>query len=112
MANTANSANSERQPTERGGARFFDEDSRDRGWAAKVTKRVQALTGLTVLDIASSEPMLTDFLTALDKGRLTVQHTDASGERYTFSWASGYENGKEIRVQGVVAPMTPMERAM
>jgi hypothetical protein len=92
------------QGGDRGGARFFDEDSRDRGWAAKVSKRVVALTGVTILEVTATEPTLTEYLAALDRGRLTVQHTDASGERYTFAWASGYEDGNEIRIQGVVEP--------
>lgn len=87
---------------ERSGARFFDEKSRDRGWAGKVTRRVQQVTGLTILDVTTPEPSLASFLTALDKARLSVQHTGTSAESYTFVWASGYANGTDIRVQGVL----------
>lgn len=87
---------------EKGGARFLDEHDRYRGWAGRVTKRIQALTGLTVLEVSSPEPQLAMFLTGLDKARLRVQHTDSVGESYTFTWASGYENGANIRIQGMV----------
>jgi hypothetical protein len=29
-----------------------------------------------------------------------VQYTGDEGETYTFAWASGYENGAAIRIQG------------
>lgn len=96
---------------ERGGARFFDEDERGRGWAARVTRRSHRLTGLTLLDVSGAEPALLLFLAALDKRRLTVQHTDALGDLYTFVWASGYASGDGIRVQGVLEPLpTPPAR--
>jgi len=85
------------------GARFFDEKKRDLGWAAKVSKRNHpTLGGLTVLDIATAEPSLALFLRSLDKGRLFVQPTAVLGESFDFAWASGYANGQEIRVQGVL----------
>ncbi len=87
---------------EAGGARFFDAKKRDVGWAGKVTRRTPTLGGLTVLDVTTSEPSLASFLRTLDKGRLLVRRTDASGESFTFLWASGYENGPEIRVRGVL----------
>src|SRR5262245_13871292 len=87
---------------ERGGARFLDEQDRDRGWAGKVTRRPQGISGLTVLDVSAPEPALATFLTSLDRARLHVQHTTSSGESYTFAWASGYENGPHIRIQGVL----------
>jgi hypothetical protein len=87
----------------RDGARFFDEKKRDLGWAAKVSKRNHpTLGGLTVLDIATAEPSLAMFLRSLDKGRLFVRPTDVLGESFAFAWASGYANGQEIRVQGVL----------
>jgi hypothetical protein len=85
------------------GARFFDEKKRDLGWAAKVSKRDHlTLGGLTVLDITTAEPSLAMFLRSLDKGRLFVQPTAVMGESFAFTWASGYANGQEIRVQGVL----------
>jgi hypothetical protein len=86
------------------GARFFDEHSRDRGWAGKVTRRVHQLGGLTVLDVVAAEPELASFLTALDRGRITVQPTGTLGDAYVFQWASGYDNGAQIRIQGVIDP--------
>lgn len=90
------------ESTKPAGARFFDENDRDRGWAASVTRRAPGLSGLTVLDVASPENGLATFLTALDKTRLTVQSTGTSGESLVFQWASGYSNGPHIRVQGVL----------
>ena len=84
------------------GARFFDQDKHDRGWASKVTKRAHPIGRLTVLDVVTAEASLANFLTALDRKKLRVQHTDESGVSYTFAWASGYENGPAIRVQGVL----------
>ena len=84
------------------GARFFDEKKRDRGWATRVTKRAQAVGKLTVLDVITAEPSLASFLTALDKSGLRVEHADVTGETYTFLWASGYQNGLQIRIQGVL----------
>jgi hypothetical protein len=88
---------------ERTGARFFDENKRDRGWASRVTRRAHTVGRLIVLDVTTTEPSLASFLTSLDKSSLRVQCTDTSGESYTFKWASGYENGAQIRVQGVLA---------
>jgi hypothetical protein len=84
------------------GARFFDEKKRDVGWAGKVSKRDPSLGGLTVLDVATADPSLAMFLRSLDKGRLFVNSADASGQSYAFAWASGYANGQDIRIQGVL----------
>jgi hypothetical protein len=83
-------------------ARFFDEKNQDRGWAKKVTKRAKGVGRLTILDIVTTEAPLASFLTALDRGRLRVQCTDIAGDSYKFEWASGYENGSQIRVQGIL----------
>jgi hypothetical protein len=85
------------------GARFFDAKKRDRGWAAKVVRRTAAQGRLIVLDVTSLEAPLASFLRTLDKGRLRVQRPGAAGESYNFEWASGYDNGGEIRVRGVLA---------
>jgi hypothetical protein len=84
-------------------ARFFDDKNQDRGWAKKVTKRTKAIGRLTVLDVVTTETALASFLTGLDRGALRVQCTDFSGASYRFEWASGYENGSQIRIQGVLA---------
>ncbi len=85
------------------GARFMDAEGRDRGWATKVTKRVNPLSGLTVLDVTTMDAGLAGFLRTLDRDRVTVEHTDELSDSYTFSWASGYEDGGRIRVQGTLA---------
>jgi hypothetical protein len=84
------------------GARFFDEHRRDRGWAASVTRRVRRIDGLMTLEVTTTEPALIAFLTALDRAPLRVQSTDLDGDSFTFAWASGYENGRTIRVQGAL----------
>jgi hypothetical protein len=84
------------------GARFFDANKQDRGWAKKVTRRPKAIGKLTILDVVTNEPSLASFLTGLDRSSLRVQCTDMSGASYMFEWASGYENGTQIRIQGVL----------
>ena len=88
---------------EKSGARFFDERRQDRGWARSVVRRVGGLGGLTVLDVVTNETSLASFLRALDRSPIRVQYTDSEGETYTFVWASGYENGAAIRIQGRLA---------
>ncbi len=83
-------------------ARFFDEKNQDRGWAKKVTKRAKAVGRLTVLDVVTTEDSLARFLTSLDKSALVVQCTDLAGDSYSFAWASGYDNGGAIRIQGLL----------
>lgn len=92
------------------GARFIDEHDRDRGWARKVTRRAPGLTGLMVLDVSEPEPALAAFLKSLDKQQLSVQCTGVSGESFDFLWASGYENGTQIRVQGIAANSRSLTR--
>jgi hypothetical protein len=86
------------------GARFFDGKNRDLGWAAKVSKRNPSLGGLTVLDVVTTEPGLTACLVTLDKVRLVVRSEGAAGGYWDFAWASGYANGREIRIQGMLEP--------
>jgi hypothetical protein len=85
---------------DKSGARFFDGGRHDRGWAAEVTRRVRPIDGLTTLDVTTTESDLAAFLSSLDRAPLRVQCTGEDGESYTFAWASGYQNGPRIRVQG------------
>jgi hypothetical protein len=84
------------------GARFFDEKRREIGRAAGVAKRPPALGGLTTLDVTTAEPLLAAHLRMLDKTRLFVRWDGVGGTSYQFAWASGYANGNDIRVQGVL----------
>ena len=84
------------------GARFFDEHKRERGWAAKVVRRQRAPGSLVVLEVTTTDAGLLSFLGSLDKSPLRVQQTGAEGTTYTFAWASGYDNGPTIRVQGIL----------
>lgn len=83
-------------------ARFFDENNQERGWAKKVTKRAKSVGRMTVLDVVTTEQSLARFLTSLDRSALVVQCTDLAGSSYKFAWASGYENGPAIRIQGLL----------
>jgi hypothetical protein len=85
----------------RSGARFFDDSKRDLGWASQVTRRPPVVSTLTVFDVAGAEPALARSLALLDRRRLRIQCDDAD---YTFRWASGYGNGPDLRVQGVLEP--------
>jgi hypothetical protein len=84
------------------GARFLDHNRQDLGRAARVVKRSPALGGLTVLDVTTAEPVLAAYLRALDKSRLVVRCDGVDGVSYRFAWASGYANGSDIRIQGVL----------
>jgi hypothetical protein len=86
----------------RTGSQFFDDKQDDRGWATTVNKLVRDFGKITVLEVFSAEPALASFLKSLDRRRLRIQHSDPLGECYTFIWASGYDDGTRIRVQGVL----------
>lgn len=88
--------------TELNGARFFDCDGNDRGWARRVTHRDHPLSGMTILDVIHPPPELSRFLVCLDHIELVVQCTGDSASHFRFRWASGYENGEDVRVQGVI----------
>ena len=87
---------------EQRGAKFLDENEQDRGWASKVVRRERALGRLVILDVTTTDRELSKFLGALDKSPLFVKQGDSEGMSYSFAWASGYENGTTIRVQGVL----------
>jgi hypothetical protein len=90
--------------SELGGARFYDDARRDRGWAGAVTLRARGIGSLTVLDIVGADGDLVAYLSLLDHSRLVVQYTGADNREasYRFRWASGYTNGGDVRVQGVL----------
>jgi hypothetical protein len=87
-------------PREQFGARFFDVDKRDRGWASNVVRRERALDRLVVLDVMSTDAALRTFLSSLDRAPLIVEQTGDEAASYTFAWASGYDNGATVRIQG------------
>ncbi len=84
------------------GARFFDGNKRDLGWAFRVSRRTRLLGGLTVLDVSTSEESLAAALVALDNDPLLVETEGPTGPRLRFAWASGYANATQIRIQGVL----------
>ena len=83
------------------GARFFDRDG-ERGWAAKVVRREGAPGALVRLDVTTTDAGLKSFLASLDRSPLRVQQTGEEGTTYAFAWASGYDNGSTIRIQGIL----------
>jgi hypothetical protein len=87
-----------------GGARFVDAAKRDRGCANLVTMRGEALSGLTVLEVFGADPQAAQFLARLDRSRLVIQDPSTGSALFKFRWASGYENGKDLRVQGQLEP--------
>jgi hypothetical protein len=83
------------------GAGFYDASKIFRGRATLVSKRNRALSDLTVIDVVGADAGLTSYLAHLDKSRLVVR--DASGDAlFSVRWASGYVNGNDIRIQGVL----------
>jgi hypothetical protein len=84
------------------GARFFDSRKLERGWAEKVVRRERAMGALVVLEVTTTDADLRSFLGSLDKSPLRVQPTGEEATTYSFAWASGYENGPTIRVQGIL----------
>ena len=67
-------------------------------------KRGRTLSSLTVFDVIEPEADLAAYLSLLDGSPLTVQYTDEDGVSYQFRWASGYPNGKDVRIQGILEP--------
>jgi hypothetical protein len=91
------------------GARFYDKVRQDLGRAVKVTARQRAGATLTVLDVTGAEPALARALVLFDRGRLRIHCEDAARTCYVFRWASGYANGPDVRLQGVLEPSTGHE---
>ena len=87
-------------PMEPSGARFYDENHCDRGWATRVFKRANAVGRLIILDVTTTDRELLLFLRGLDKSPLWIEEVGEGGVQYRFAWASGYENGPTVRVQG------------
>jgi hypothetical protein len=85
-----------------GKARFFDQRQIDQGCAAHVVRRAPSLGGLTVLDVGEPEASLASFLLSLDSAALRVEFTEG-GSAFRFLWASAYQNGTSIKIQGVLA---------
>lgn len=88
-------------PKDQVGARFFDREG-ERGWAAKVVRHERAPGALVRLDVTTTDADLKSFLGSLDRSPLRVQQTGEEGTTYAFAWASGYDNGSTIRIQGVL----------
>jgi hypothetical protein len=96
-------------PKDQVGARFFD-SKEERGWAAKVVRREGAPGALVRLDVTTTDAGLKSFLGSLDRSPLRVQQTGEDGTTYAFAWASGYDNGPTIRIQGVLLEGSARDR--
>jgi hypothetical protein len=88
-------------PKDQVGARFFDRQG-ERGWATKVVRREGAPGALVRLDVTTTDADLKKYLASLDRAPLRVQQTGEDGTTYAFAWASGYDNGPTIRIQGIL----------
>jgi hypothetical protein len=84
------------------GAGFYDGRKNFQGAAYLVSRRNRALSDLTVIDVVGAEPRLASYLTHLDRGRLVVRDQASGDTLFTFRWASGYVNGPDVRIQGVL----------
>jgi len=82
-------------------AGFFDDRKRFRGSAILVSRRKRGLSDLTIIDVVGADAGLAEFLVHLDKSRIVVRESGGDA-LFTFRWASGYVNGIDIRVQGVL----------
>lgn len=81
---------------------FFDNKKKYRGSATLVTPRLPAVSGLTVMDIVGADRDLVAFLTYLDRRALLIQHPNTGDALFSFRWASGYPNGTDFRLQGML----------
>jgi hypothetical protein len=87
------------------GARFFDEAKRDMGWASSVTQRVRSGSSmLATFDVVGAGPELARRLGLWDHRPLQIRCADVAATTYRFRWASGYGNGQNVRIQGVLEP--------
>jgi hypothetical protein len=85
-----------------GGTGFFDGQKRLRGWANLVTKRSRAQSDLTVIDVVGADAGLTAFLAQLVRSSLVVREPATGDTLFNFQWASGFVNGKDIKIQGIL----------
>ena len=70
--------------------------------ASLVTKRSRAQSDLTVIDVVGADARLTAFLSQLVRSSLVVQEPDGGSTLFSFQWASGFVNGPDIRIQGLL----------
>ena len=96
-------------PNEQSGARFFDDQKRERGWAVKVVRRERAPGALVILDVTTTDVDLKSFLGSLDRSPLRVQQTGDEGTNHTFAWASGTKRPDDAR-PGNPASSSPRNR--
>jgi hypothetical protein len=90
-------------------ARFFDKVKQDLGRAVQVKTWLRSGSTLTIVDVVGADPELARALTLLDRGRLRIHCEDSAQTCYVFNWASGYGNGTDIRIQGMLEPRTGHE---
>lgn len=92
------------------GARFYAKGKQDLGRATQVTARPpRSGSALAVFDVVGAEPALARALSFLDQATLRIHCEDEVKTCYVFRWASGYGNGADVRIQGVLEPRTGRE---
>jgi hypothetical protein len=84
------------------GIGFYDARRNFQGEASLVSKRKRALSDLTMIDVVGADPRLAIYLTHLDRTRLIIRDRATGDTLFNFRWASGYVNGPDVRIQGVL----------
>jgi len=84
------------------GTVFFDSQKKFRGCASLVSKRGRAQSDLTVIDVVGADAGLTAFLSQLVRGGLVVREPGSGDTLFKFQWASGFVNGQDINIQGIL----------
>ena len=84
------------------GTDFFDSQKTFRGCATLVTKRSHAQSDLTVIDVVGADATLTAFLSGLVRSSLVVREPGGGDTLFNFQWASGFVNGTDIKIQGIL----------
>ena len=84
------------------GTVFFDSQRKFRGCASLVTKRSRAQSDLTVIDVVGADAGLTAFLSRLVRSSLVVREPGSGDTLFNFQWASGFVNGTDIKIQGIL----------
>ena len=97
-------------PVQPCGARFYVKGKQDLGRAAQLTVRAPRNgSALTIFDVVGAEPALARALSFLDQATLRIHCEDEVRTCYVFRWASGYGNGADVRIQGMLEPRTGRE---
>jgi hypothetical protein len=97
-------------PSDQAGARFFDLDKRDRGWASKVVRRERSLDRLVVLDVTSTAPAPPKHVAARSATASTVDSQTLARSNVVLSGglARSRRHGGFGAVARAEAPQSPL----